>query len=70
MYPAPVIALAKGLGATETMTAFLVEGSSNYELQEGFQSGQVRGMLIEMKNLTFTSYQRRRKLLSVQWTKD
>jgi len=42
VYPAPVIALAKGLGASETMTALMVEGSSNYELQEGFQSGHVR----------------------------
>jgi len=39
VYPAPSIALEKGITKTETVLASLVDNHSGVELQEGFQSG-------------------------------
>jgi len=39
VYPAPSIALEKGITKTETVVASLVDNHSGVELQEGFQSG-------------------------------
>jgi len=42
VYPTPIISIDKGLNATETITACLIETTTNYQFQEGFQTGHIR----------------------------
>jgi len=42
VYPTPIISIDRGLNATETITACLIETTTNYQFQEGFQTGHIR----------------------------
>jgi len=42
VYPTPIISIDKGLNATETITACLIETTTNYQFQDGFQTGHIR----------------------------